>query len=91
MPESSSRTGRSGLPVLSLSGSEDGLSTPEKIADARDQLPADADMVEIDGASHASFGDYGPQDGDGTPSISREQIHAEVTRLTESFLAPLAP
>ncbi|EYT58458.1 MULTISPECIES: alpha/beta hydrolase [Microbacterium] len=81
----------SGLPVLSLSGSEDGLSTPEKIADARDQLPADADMVEIDGASHASFGDYGPQDGDGTPTISREQMHAEVTRLTESFLAPLAP
>lgn len=81
----------SGLPVLSLPGSEDGLSTPEKIADARDQLPADADMVEIDGASHASFGDYGPQDGDGTPSISREQMHAEVTRLTESFLAPLAP
>jgi len=81
----------SGLPVLSLSGSEDGLSTPEKIADARDQLPADADMVEIDGASHASCGDYGPQDGDGPPSISRELMYAEVTRLTESFLAPLAP
>ncbi|MDR2999529.1 MAG: alpha/beta hydrolase, partial [Microbacterium sp.] len=51
------------LPVLSLSGSEDGLSTPQKIADARELLPADAEMVEIDGASHASFGDYGPQAG----------------------------
>jgi len=81
----------SGLPVLSLSGSEDGLSTPEKIADARDQLPADADMVEIEGASHASFGDYGPQDGDGTPTISRDEMHAEVTRLTDEFLAPLSP
>ena len=80
-----------GLPVLSLSGSEDGLSTPEKIADARDQLPADADMVEIEGASHASFGDYGPQDGDGTPTISRDEMHAEVTRLTDEFLAPLSP
>ncbi|MFJ6534370.1 alpha/beta hydrolase [Microbacterium sp. NPDC091662] len=81
----------SGLPVLSLSGSEDGLSTPEKIADARNQLPADADMVEIEGASHASFGDYGPQDGDGTPTISSDDMHAEVTRVTDGFLAPLVP
>lgn len=80
----------SGLPVLSLSGSDDGLSTPEKIADARDQLPADAEMVEIDGASHASFGDYGPQAGDGTPTISTEDMHAEVTRLADAFLEPLA-
>jgi pimeloyl-ACP methyl ester carboxylesterase len=81
----------SDLPVLSLAGSEDGLSTPEKIADARAQLPADAEMVEIEGASHASFGDYGPQAGDGTPTVSTEEMHAEVTRLTDGFLAPLAP
>ncbi|MGS0563315.1 alpha/beta hydrolase [Microbacterium aurugineum] len=82
---------QSGLPVLSISGSEDGLSTADKIADARDELPADAEMVEIDGASHASFGDYGPQDGDGTPTISAEEMHAEVTRLVDDFLAPLTP
>lgn len=52
---------KSDLAVLSLAGSEDGLSTPEKIDDARDQLPADAEMIEIEGASHASFGDYGAQ------------------------------
>lgn len=80
----------SGLPVLSLSGSEDGLSTPEKIADARDRLPVDAAMVEIEGASHASFGDYGPQGGDGTPTISMEDMHVEVTRIADEFLAPLA-
>lgn len=62
------------LPVLSLAGSEDGLSTPEKIADARDELPADAEMVEIPGASHASFGDYGVQAGDGTPTATDEQV-----------------
>ena len=79
------------LPVLSLAGSEDGLSTPEKVADARPLLPPDAEMVEIEGASHASFGDYGPQAGDGTPTISTEDMHAELTRLAEGFLAPLAP
>lgn len=76
-----------GLPVLSLAGSEDGLSTPEKIDAARDQLPDDAEMVEIEGASHASFGDYGPQAGDGTPTISTDDMHAEVTELAGDFLA----
>ena len=79
------------LPVLSLAGSEDGLSTPEKIADARDLLPSDAELVEIAGASHASFGDYGPQSGDGTPTISTTEMHAEVTRLGDSFFASILP
>ncbi|UNK71939.1 alpha/beta hydrolase [Microbacterium sp. H1-D42] len=79
----------SDLPVLSLSGSEDGLSTPQKIADARHLLPADAEMIEIDGASHASFGDYGPQPGDGTPTISDDDMHARVTELVGDFASTL--
>lgn len=72
------------VPVLSLSGSADGLSTPQKIAENRDHLPASARMVEIPGASHASFGDYGPQSGDGTPNIDDEQMNTAVTgELTE--------
>lgn len=80
----------SGLPVLSLAGSDDGLSTPEKIDAARDQLPADAEMVEIEGASHASFGDYGPQAGDGTPTISMDDMHAEITERAGAFLGDLS-
>ncbi|WDH77983.1 alpha/beta hydrolase [Microbacterium esteraromaticum] len=75
----------SGLPVLSISGSEDGLSTPQKIADARDLLPADAEMVQIDGAAHASFGDYGPQAGDGTPSISDDDMRTQITELVSGL------
>lgn len=69
-------------PVLSLSGSEDGLSTPQKIADARHRLPADATMIEIPGASHAShasFGDYGAHPGDGTPTATDAEVRAVVT------------
>ena len=77
------------LPVLSLAGSDDGLSTPEKNDAARDQLPAAAEMVEIEGASHASFGDYGPQAGDGTPTISMDDMHAEVTERAGAFLGDL--
>lgn len=75
----------SGLPVLSLAGSEDGLSTPEKIADASDLLPADTIFTEIPGASHASFGAYGPQAGDGTPTISLEDMTTEITETVGAF------
>lgn len=77
----------SGIPVLSLSGSEDGLSTPQKIADAKAELPANATFVEIPGASHASFGAYGPQPGDGTPTADP----AEVDRVIAEELAGFLP
>lgn len=78
-----------GLPVLSIGGSEDGLSTPAKIEDAAHLLPADAEFVEIDGASHASFGAYGPQAGDGTPSIDEAEMTERVTELVTDFAASL--
>lgn len=79
----------SGLPVVSIAGSEDGLSTPEKIADARHLLPTDADMDVIDGASHSSFGDYGPQPGDGTPTISDAEMRDRLTELVGAFAASI--
>jgi pimeloyl-ACP methyl ester carboxylesterase len=79
----------SGLPVLSIGGSADGLSTPQKIADARHLLPADAEIFEIDGASHASFGDYGTQPGDGTATISDDDMTAQITELVDGLAATL--
>lgn len=74
------------IPVLSIAGSDDGLSTPEKIADNRHLLPNDADLVEIEGASHSSFGDYGLQPGDGTPTISDEDMTTQITDAAVPFL-----
>lgn len=68
----------SGLAVLSISGSEDGLSTPAKIEAAAHLLPADADFVEIPGASHAQFGDYGLQSGDGTATATDDEVRAAI-------------
>lgn len=79
----------SGVPVLSLSGSEDGLTTPQKVDDNRNLLPADGTFVEIPGASHASFGDYGPQSGDGTPTISDPDMRADVTAALSQLVATL--
>lgn len=79
----------SSVPVLSVSGSEDGLSTPAKVAAARDLLPASADLVEIDGANHADFGWYGPQPGDGVATISHEEADRALTDALLDFLRGL--
>lgn len=73
---------RKGLDVLSVSGSEDGLATPEDIADSRDDLPPDTRFVEVEGAVHAFFGDYGEQSGDGDPTVPREDAQAEIRGVT---------
>lgn len=67
------------LEVLSISGSEDGLTTPQKIADAASLLPGDADFVEIEGLNHAGFGDYGRQPGDGKAELDSSGARAAIT------------
>ena len=75
--------------MLSVSGSLDGLSTPAKIDDSRSLLPAGATFVVVDGASHASFGDYGPQPGDGTPTLPHDEARAAIAAATADFLTTL--
>lgn len=75
----------SGIAVLSISGSEDGLSTPQKITDARPLLPSDAVMVEIEGANHASFGNYGVQSGDGKATLGSAEARNAITESLVEF------
>jgi hypothetical protein len=77
--------------VLSLSGSEDGLATPADIEESRAMLPQDAGFVEIDGAVHAFFGDYGPQPGDGSPTITQDDARAQIGSASVGFVSTLAP
>jgi Alpha/beta hydrolase family len=69
------------LDVLSIGGSNDALSTPEKIEAASDLLPSSARIVAIDGLNHAGFGDYGVQPGDGTATLDSEQERDAITEL----------
>jgi hypothetical protein len=77
----------SGLEVVSISGRRDGLSTPAKIADARQLLPTDADFVEIEGLNHAGFGDYGKQPGDNSATISTDEQRDAITDALATVLA----
>lgn len=62
----------SNLRVYSTYGSDDGVLNREKYETDRSNLPANTTEVVIDGGCHAGFGSYGPQAGDGTPTISGE-------------------
>ncbi|MDE7243059.1 MAG: alpha/beta hydrolase [Oscillospiraceae bacterium] len=74
---------QSGLAVLSVYGSEDGVLDMEKYEQYRPNLPADATEVVIDGGCHAGFGHYGVQDGDGIPTISSDE---QILRATDKII-----
>lgn len=74
----------SNLAVISIGGENDGLSTPAKIRDAAHLLPSDATFVEVPGMTHAQFGDYGLQPGDGTATISDRKARDAITAALAS-------
>lgn len=61
------------IQVVTIHGSLDGLANPAKIAESLKLLPSGTQAVLIDGGNHAQYGNYGPQAGDGTATISREE------------------
>jgi pimeloyl-ACP methyl ester carboxylesterase len=74
------------LPVLSVSGTSDALTTPAEIEQSKDLLPPGTDFVVIEGANHAQFGDYGDQGGDGEATISDEEARTRIVEATMLFL-----
>ncbi len=63
----------SGLDVLSIYGSNDGVLNMEKYEEYKINLPDDFSEFVIDGGCHAYFGAYGEQDGDKKATITREE------------------
>jgi hypothetical protein len=78
---------RDDLVVLSVSGTRDGLSTPQDVEERLPLLPADAEVATLDGVSHAQFGAYGAQAGDGVPTVSDEQA---IDLIAEAVVPVLA-
>ncbi|BDZ63985.1 alpha/beta hydrolase [Agromyces mangrovi Wang et al. 2018] len=76
----------SGLEVLSISGSNDGLTTPDDVTGNAHLLPDDAVFVELEGANHADFGDYGVQPGDGESTMPRDESLEAITAALEAAL-----
>lgn len=78
-------------PAMSISGSRDGLATPERITASKIDLPPGTEFVRIDGASHAQFGAYGAQSGDNSPQISNEDARVQISQASLRFVTNLQP
>lgn len=76
--------------ALSLSGSLDGLATPDKTGHSMGLLPDSTRWVKIEGGNHAQFGWYGPQKGDNPAIISRNEQQAIVIQSTLELLNRVA-
>ena len=79
---------QSGIRVLSIYGTEDGVLQWDKYEKYRGNLPADLSERPIEGGCHAWFRSYGPQRGDGTPTISAEEQQAITAAMMAEFLIP---
>ncbi len=80
------------LRVLSLSGSNDGLATPQKIEKGKTLLPPDTLFISIEGGNHTQFALYGEgklQKGDKEASLPAMEQQQRIIDETVRFLLPL--
>ncbi|MDD6729349.1 MAG: alpha/beta hydrolase [Eggerthellaceae bacterium] len=75
--------GASGLAVTSVYGTDDGVLNRDAYAKNRGNIPQAVEDT-IEGGCHSYFGDYGLQDGDGTPTISRDE---QIARTVDDLAA----
>jgi pimeloyl-ACP methyl ester carboxylesterase len=87
-PDGADLSGAS-LKAISVRAENDQVADQAKVLDGLNRLPAGSKLVQIDGAVHSFFGRYGPQAGDGVPTVARSQAEAQILTTFESFLAAL--
>ncbi len=77
------------LRVLSIYGSNDGLTTLQDIEASKVLLPENTQFLPIDGGNHAQFGSYGLQNDDNPALLSVDQQTRQVAEITTTFLLDL--
>ena len=85
------RLARTDLKVTSVFGSDDGLIPLARIEQSKADLPTATTYVEVPGAAHSWFGDYGEQPGDNPGSGDRVAAQGAITEATKALLATLPP
>jgi pimeloyl-ACP methyl ester carboxylesterase len=72
--------------VVSVFGTQDGLTSLDQIEASRRLLPADTLFRAIEGGNHAQFGWYGAQPGDHPAGVTREEQQIQVLEATRALL-----
>lgn len=72
--------------TLELYGDHDGVLNMTKREEGDQYLSEESKVVIIEGGTHAWFGDYGEQKGDGTAGISREEQQEITVENIKNFL-----
>ena len=79
-----------GVPALVLQAEHDLVADADAVRGGLDRLPAGTDLVVVEGAVHSFFGRYGPQAGDGIPTVSRAEAEASIVAALTDFLGRVA-
>lgn len=85
-PAGSDDLSLSGLNGLSLYGSNDLVLNLDTFNATLPMLPPGTIIQVIEGGNHAQFGNYGPQPGDGTATISAADQQRQAADLTVQIL-----
>ncbi len=75
-----------GFKVLSLWGSKDNVVDYKELINSKEQLPQDTKYVEIEGANHSQFANYGMYSGDQEALISSDEQMDITVRNIVNFL-----
>lgn len=71
-PAATTDIGDEDIFVTAIAGTADGLVSFREVSDARARLPVSYEIVPVEGGNHSGFGAYGEENGDGEPTMDRE-------------------
>lgn len=74
------------LPVLSITGTNDGVLDQQAFQANKQFLPENTDYITIQGGNHAGFGSYGKQKGDKAATITNKQQQEAVFTALQHWL-----
>ncbi len=80
---------QTGLRVLDLMGEHDMVAKAGDVKGGLTRLPEQTRLVTVKGSVHAFFGRYGPQAGDGVPTVTRTFAEAQIVQAMTDFMAPV--
>lgn len=76
--------------ALTLLAEHDQVLDADAQAASLDRLPPVHEEVVITGAVHSFFGRYGPQAGDGVPTVTRAEAERQITATLSRFTDGMA-